>query len=138
MEKYSSVKTEDSDSGESLLRNGDEISFENDRAESFTLGQRNRSWFNRHKILICLTLSSWHLIWYLVSLFISGLNNDTPITLFWGIALKIIRYEGKQLDLPPVYLPDGTLNPDKPGHFNGKTTRELAEAWKGIMQHQNI
>jgi hypothetical protein len=30
------------------------------------------------------------------------------------------------------------LNPDKPGHFNGKPTPELAEAWKSIMQHQNI
>jgi hypothetical protein len=39
-----------------LLRNRDEISFENDRAESFTLGQRNRSWFNRHKISICLSI----------------------------------------------------------------------------------
>ncbi|EED22273.1 conserved hypothetical protein [Talaromyces stipitatus ATCC 10500] len=50
----------------------------------------------------------------------------------------VIRYEEKQFNLIPIHQPDGSLNPEKPGHFNGKPTRELAEDWKNIMQHQNI
>ncbi|RAL14253.1 uncharacterized protein BO97DRAFT_465902 [Aspergillus homomorphus CBS 101889] len=41
-------------------------------------------------------------------------------------ARSVVRYKGKH------------LNPEKPGHFNGKPTSELAADWKGIMQHQNV
>ncbi|KAF2107808.1 hypothetical protein BDV96DRAFT_606088 [Lophiotrema nucula] len=47
-------------------------------------------------------------------------------------------YEERQFDTSSVYLSNGTLNPEKSGHFNGKPTAELAAAWKSLMQHQNI
>ncbi|MCJ1394404.1 hypothetical protein MMC18_007282 [Xylographa bjoerkii] len=53
-------------------------------------------------------------------------------------ARDVIGYEEKQLDLTPVYLANGTLNPEKPTNFNGKPTPELAEAWKNLVQHQNV
>ncbi|KAJ5419503.1 uncharacterized protein N7487_003053 [Penicillium crustosum] len=53
-------------------------------------------------------------------------------------ARDVIRYEGQQLDLLPVYLPNGTLNPKKPGHFNRKSTPQLADDWKNIMQRTDV
>ncbi|RDW81524.1 oxidase ustYa family protein [Aspergillus mulundensis] len=140
MEKYSSLNAEDSDSAKSLLRNGDETSFEKDRAESFTVRERNPSWLARHKISICLSLFFVTLNLVSCSLVYAWLQHRYSHYPFLGNTpvRNILRYEGKKLDLLPVYLPNGTLNPDKPGHFNGKPTPELAESWKSIMQHQNI
>ncbi|KAL4908815.1 hypothetical protein BDW74DRAFT_174047 [Aspergillus multicolor] len=140
MEKYSTLKTDDRDSAESLLRHRDETSFDNVDAESFAQAERNSSWLSRHKTSIFLSL--FFLAFNLIScsLVYTWLQHRYSHYPFLGNtpARNVIRYEGQQLDLLPVYLPDGTLNPDKPGHFNGKPTPELAESWKSIMQHQNI
>ncbi|KAJ5748021.1 uncharacterized protein N7511_009717 [Penicillium nucicola] len=140
MEKYSSLNPEDNASVESLLHGGDETPFKDDGLDSFPFKHRDGSWLQRHKIAICVNalLLSLNVIFGLV--FYTWLNlqyshypffEETP-------ARDVIRYEGQQLDLLPVYLPNGTLNPEKQGHFNGKPTPQLAEDWKSIMQHQNI
>ncbi|KAF1952035.1 hypothetical protein CC80DRAFT_423401, partial [Byssothecium circinans] len=51
---------------------------------------------------------------------------------------EAIHYVGKRLDLTPVYLPNGTLNAEHTGHFNGKPSPEVSTAWKSVMQHQNL
>lgn len=37
-----------------------------------------------------------------------------------------------------IHLGNGSMNPEKPGHFNGPPTPELAAEWKPLLQHQNF
>ncbi|KAF2128709.1 hypothetical protein P153DRAFT_292948, partial [Dothidotthia symphoricarpi CBS 119687] len=53
-------------------------------------------------------------------------------------AKDVIEYEARAWDLDHIYLGNGTMNPEKKGHFNGKPTPELAAEWKELLQHQNF
>ncbi|KAF2162361.1 hypothetical protein M409DRAFT_27366 [Zasmidium cellare ATCC 36951] len=53
-------------------------------------------------------------------------------------AQSAIRYEQRLFELGSIYLPNGTLNPTKPGDIIGDPRPSLDDAWNALMRGQNV
>ncbi|KAG9198359.1 hypothetical protein G6514_010202 [Epicoccum nigrum] len=141
MEKYASVPTSDNSSAEALLNKGARNSLDTDSVEDFSSHHKPRSWYRRNErtlitgivvflanMTICVVYTHW---------LTSQYSHFKP-TYPWSPAREVVSYEQREWDLVHLHLPNGSINPEKPGHFGGPPTPALVAEWKNLLQHQNF